>query len=182
MVLVFFVKCMGTPHYQIKLTNPWMTGKTSSTPKSEDENHFFFLHFFYINNMEKKIIPLLGYTEPPVLSAAELTGTLHILPPVWTQWHKDLSFWSTDMFIDRYLLLKDELRILSKRLAFAGNPCPNCFEKCSYCFANVEDDSKNVPKWLRKTVIQKLIDIGPCYRLQSSLVVKIKSHRNLFHD
>ena len=174
MVLVFFVKCMGTPHYQIKLTNPWMTGKTSSTPKSEDENHFF--------NMEKKNHTFIGVYWTSVLSAAELTGRLHILPPVWTKWHKDLSFWSTDMFIDRYLLLRDELRILSKRLAFAGNPCPNCFEKCSYCFANVEDDSKNVPKLLRKTVIQKLIDIGPCYRLQSSLVVKIKSHRNLFHD
>jgi hypothetical protein len=59
----------------------------------------------------------------------------------------------TDMFIETYLLLRDELRILSKRLSFAGNPwcfaiCTNCFEKCTYCFANVEDVSRNAPKRL----------------------------------
>jgi hypothetical protein len=61
------------------------------------------------------------------------------------------------MFIDRYLLLRDELTILSKRLAFAINPwcfaiCMNCFEKYISGFANVEDDSRNVPKRLRKTL------------------------------
>jgi len=54
--------------------------------------------------------------------------------------------------------LRDELRILSKRLDFAGNLwrfaiCTNCFEKYTYCFANVEHDSRNIPKRLRKTVI-----------------------------
>ncbi len=43
----------------------------------------------------------------------------------------------TDMFIDKYLLLKDELKILSKLQAFVGNPlcgavCMSCFEKCTY--------------------------------------------------
>ncbi len=48
----------------------------------------------------------------------------------------------TDMFIDKYLLLRDELKILSKLQAFAGNPlcvavCTNCFEKCTYFCANI---------------------------------------------
>jgi len=50
----------------------------------------------------------------------------------------------------RYLLLRDELRILSKRLAFPGVLLfvRNCFEKCTYCFTNVEDDLRNVQKRL----------------------------------
>jgi len=45
----------------------------------------------------------------------------------WWHWH---VHWH------RYLLLRDELRILSKSLAFTGNPwcfaiCMNCFEKCT---------------------------------------------------
>ncbi len=48
----------------------------------------------------------------------------------------------TDMFIDKYLLLRDELKILSKLQAFAQNTlcgavCTNCFEKCTYFFANI---------------------------------------------
>ncbi len=48
----------------------------------------------------------------------------------------------TDMFIDKYLLLRDELKILSKLQAFAGNilcgaVCTNCFKKCTYFFANI---------------------------------------------
>ncbi len=75
-----------------------------------------------------------------------------------TQWYKDLSFWwHWHVHWHRYLFLRDELSILSKRLALAGNPwcftiCKSCFEKCTYCFANVKDDSRNVPKRLRKTV------------------------------
>ncbi len=47
----------------------------------------------------------------------------------------------TDMFIDKYLLLRDELKILTRLQAFAGNPlcgavCTTCFEKCTY-FANI---------------------------------------------
>ncbi len=47
----------------------------------------------------------------------------------------------TDMFLDKYLLLRDELKILSKLQAFTGNTlcgvvCTNCFEKCAYYFAN----------------------------------------------
>ncbi len=59
----------------------------------------------------------------------------------------------TDMFIDiNTLFLRDELNILSKWHAFAGNPlsgavCTNCFEKCTYVFANI-----NAPKRPRKTV------------------------------
>ncbi len=57
-----------------------------------------------------------------------------------------------------YLLLRDELKILSKLQAFAGNllcgaVCTNCFEKCTYFFANIKDDSRNTPKRLRKTVM-----------------------------
>ncbi len=56
-----------------------------------------------------------------------------------------------------YLLLRDELKILSKLQAFARNPlcgavCTNCFEKCTYYFANIKDDLRNAPKRLRKTV------------------------------
>lgn len=52
----------------------------------------------------------------------------------------------------------DRLRILNKLWAFAGKPlccavCTTCFEKCTYCFANVEDDLRNAPKRLRKTVM-----------------------------
>jgi len=58
-------------------------------------------------------------------------------------------------FLTDSLFLRDELRILSKRLAFAGNPwcfaiCKKDFEKCNYCSENVVDDSRNVPKRLRK--------------------------------
>ncbi len=52
----------------------------------------------------------------------------------------------------KYLFLGDELKILSKLQAFAGNllcgaVCTNCFEKCTYLFANIKDDSRNAPKW-----------------------------------
>ncbi len=48
----------------------------------------------------------------------------------------------TDMFIDKYLHLRDELKILSKLQAFARNTLcgavsTNCFEKCTYFFANI---------------------------------------------
>ncbi len=75
---------------------------------------------------------------------------------------QDLSFWwHRHVHWHRYLFLRDELSILSKRLAFAGNPwcfaiCTSCFEKCTYCFANVKDDSRDVSKQLRKTVISKV--------------------------
>ncbi len=41
--------------------------------------------------------------------------------------------------------------MLSKLQAFEGNPlcgvvCMNCFEKCTYIFANIKDDSRNAPK------------------------------------
>ncbi len=46
---------------------------------------------------------------------------------------------------------------MSKLQAFAGNQlcgavCTNCFEKCTYWFADVKDDLRNVPKRLIKTV------------------------------
>jgi len=45
-------------------------------------------------------------------------------------------WWHWRVHWHRYLLLRDELRILSKSLAFTGNPwcfaiCINCFEKCT---------------------------------------------------
>ncbi len=50
----------------------------------------------------------------------------------------------TDIFIGilTYLLLRDELKILSKLQAFAGNllrgaVCTKCFEKCTYFCANI---------------------------------------------
>ena len=78
----------------------------------------------------------------------------------------------TDMFIE---LLRDELRILSKRLAFAGNPwCfaiwTHCFEKCTYCFANFISDLRNVPKRLRKTVMCRILFLNLCcYSFSQSL-------------
>ncbi len=65
----------------------------------------------------------------------------------------------TDMFIDIYLLLRYELKILSKLQAFAGNPlcgavCTNCFEKCTDFFANIKYDSRNAPKRLWKSVMR----------------------------
>ncbi len=48
------------------------------------------------------------------------------------------------MFLDinTFYFLRDELKILSKLQAFAGNPlcgsvCTNCFEKCTYFFASI---------------------------------------------
>ncbi len=46
------------------------------------------------------------------------------------------------MFIYKYLLLRDELKLLSKLQALAGNSlhgvvCTDCFEKCSYFFVNI---------------------------------------------
>ncbi len=69
-----------------------------------------------------------------------------------------LSFWwHWYVHWHKFLLLRDELKILKKLQAFAGNPlcgaiCTNCFEKCTYFSANIKDDSRNAPKLLRKTV------------------------------
>ncbi len=64
------------------------------------------------------------------------------------------------MFIDKYLLLRDELTILSKLQAFTGNPlcgavCTNCFEKCAYFFANITIRMiQEMHQRLRKTVFR----------------------------
>lgn len=47
-----------------------------------------------------------------------------------------------DMFIDRYTLLRDELKTLREKSGFATDP---------RCFANVEKDSRNAPKQRRTT-------------------------------
>lgn len=79
---------------------------------------------------------------------------------VHEQWHKDFPFWwYWHVHWCKNVLLRDELRILNKLHDFAGNPwccavCTNCSEKCTYYFANFKNDSKNVPKRLRKTVIE----------------------------
>ena len=56
-----------------------------------------------------------------------------------------------------YLLLRHKLSILNEFRAFASNPlCSrNCFKKCIYCFENVEDDLRDVPRLQRKTVKKK---------------------------
>ncbi len=64
-----------------------------------------------------------------------------------------------------YILLRDELKILSKLHAFAGNPlsgavCTNCFEKCTYFFANIKDELRNTPNLLRKTVVLPDMNYG----------------------
>ncbi len=46
------------------------------------------------------------------------------------------------LFIDKFLVLRDELQILSKLQAFAGHllcgaVCINSFEKCTYLFVNI---------------------------------------------
>ncbi len=68
--------------------------------------------------------------------------------------HKhSLIWWHWYVHWHKYLLLRDELKILSKLQAFAGNTlcsavCTNCFEKCTFFFANIKDDSRNAPKLL----------------------------------
>ncbi len=72
-----------------------------------------------------------------------------------TNFHSD----GTDMLIDiKHLLLKDELKILSKVQVFAGNllcgaVCTNSFEKSTFFFPYIKDDSRNAPKLLRKTAM-----------------------------
>ena len=78
---------------------------------------------------------------------------------VHKQWCQDFSFWWHWHFHwHDYLLLRNELSILSEWHAFAGYQlrfavCTNCFEKCTNCCANVNSDVRNAPKRLRKTVI-----------------------------
>ncbi len=72
-----------------------------------------------------------------------LTMTEHFHYLVCKQWHKDLSFWwHWHVHWHKDLLVRDELSILSKLRAFAGNPlcgavCANCFEKCAYRFTKL---------------------------------------------
>ncbi len=61
----------------------------------------------------------------------------------------------TDLFIDKYLLKIFSSSLKTKSQAFAGNllcgaVCTNCFEKCTYFFANIKDDSRNAPKFTKK--------------------------------
>ncbi len=78
---------------------------------------------------------------------------------VHKQWCQDFSsWWHWHFHWHEYLLLRNELSILSKWHAFAGYQlgfavCTNCFEKCINCCANVNSDVRNAPKRLRKTVI-----------------------------
>ncbi len=77
---------------------------------------------------------------------------------VHKQWCQDFSsWWHWHFHWHEYLLLRNELSILSKWHAFAGYQlgfavCTNCFEKCINCWANVNSDVRNAPKRLRKTV------------------------------
>lgn len=78
--------------------------------------------------------------------------------PVHKQWRQDFSFW-WHFHWHEYLLLRNELSILSKWHSFAGYQlgfavCTNCFEKCTNSCANVDGDERNAPKRLRKTVKQ----------------------------
>lgn len=41
---------------------------------------------------------------------------------IHAQWNKNSSFWVTEMFIGRYLNLRDKQRILRNKLGFSGNP------------------------------------------------------------
>ncbi len=75
--------------------------------------------------------------------------TKHLDYLVCEQRHKDFSFWwHWYAHWHKYLLLRDELKILSNLQAFAGNllcgaVCTDCFEKCTYFCANIKDDSIN---------------------------------------
>ncbi len=77
---------------------------------------------------------------------------------VHKQWCQDFSsWWHWHFHWHEYLLLRNELSILSKWHACAGYQlgfavCTNCFEKCINCCANVNSDVRNAPKPLRKTV------------------------------
>ncbi len=78
---------------------------------------------------------------------------------VHKQWCQDFSsWWHWHFHWHEYLLLRNELSILSKWHAFAGYQlgfavCTNCFEKCINCCANANSDVRNAPKRLRKTVM-----------------------------
>ncbi len=78
---------------------------------------------------------------------------------VHKQWCQDFSsWWHWHFHWHEYLLLRNELSILSKWHAFAGYQlgfavCTNCFEKCINCCATVNSDVRNAPKRLRKTVM-----------------------------
>ena len=43
-----------------------------------------------------------------------------------------------------------------------GAVCVNRFEKCTYCFESVKNDSRNVPKRLRKTGKEVPMGWGQC--------------------
>ncbi len=79
---------------------------------------------------------------------------------VHKHWCQDFSsWWHWHFHWHEYLLLRNELSILSKWHAFAGYQLgfavwTNCFEKCINCCANVNSDVRNAPKRLRKTVTQ----------------------------
>ena len=85
-----------------------------------------------------------------ILTSLSILTKLSIFLRFWWHWH---VHWH------KGLLLRNGLDILSKLQAFAGHPlcgavCNNCFEKSTYWFANV-NDSRNVPKRLRKAVIKR---------------------------
>ncbi len=113
--------------------------------------------------------------------------TKHFDYLVCEKWHKDFSFWwHWCVHWHKYLLLRDELKIFCKLQAFAGNPlcavCTNCFEKCTYFFANIKDDSRNAPKRLRKTVkrillFSRLHLFNQIYRKNSNIAKSINLFR-----
>lgn len=98
-------------------------------------------------------------------------------------WPHDKAIWLSYAYTmtqgihwHKYLLLRDEIRILRKRLTFTSDQwcvafCMNCFEKFAYCFTNVENDSRNAPKWLRK--IAKTASVSSH---------QVKSYRILWHS
>ncbi len=76
-------------------------------------------------------------------STVILNMTKRFEDQVCEHWHKDFSFWCHwYVHWHKYLLLRDELKILSKLQAFAGNPlcgavCTDSFEKCTYYFTSI---------------------------------------------
>ncbi len=132
-----------------------------NTSQSKFRNHYFLFLFAFPNFFWFGVVHQVILTE--YYTNVILTTWLSILHLVCEQWHKDFSFWwHWYVHWHKYLLLRDELKILSKLQAFAGNPlcgavCTNCFEKCTYFFANIKDDSRNAPKRLKKKLYYRFL-------------------------
>lgn len=73
-------------------------------------------------------------------------------------------FDGTGMFIDRYQLLEAELRVFEQETGFCKKSIVFC-DLNEYCFTNVKDVLRNVPKQLRKNCnpLREFVQCESCY-------------------